>query len=197
LLVVAFVGLGLASSRRRSGEAWRRGPTALIVFVLGTSVAVGLTQRDAWPFSPYPVLAEDATRAATLDRVVVCAVDAQGHEWKIDPMTWSPLPATRIADWFRLVYPTLSPAQKRTAERFLLERAEAARRALRAGEVLEPGRWLGIAAAPHRVAQRRAPLPGEQPFVALRAYSVKWRPREVLADPERVERELLVDTASP
>jgi hypothetical protein len=197
LLVVLFVGFGLVLSRLRAENARRRGLNILIAFVLGTSAAVGLTQKDAWPFSPYPVLAEDATLASTLERVVIRAVDALGREEEVDPMTWSPLPATKIADWIRIVYPTLSPSQKRSAERFLLERAEASRRGSRAGVVLGPRRWLGVAAAPDRVAQRPAPPPGDEPFVALRAYAIRWRPREVLADPERVERRLLFDTARP
>jgi hypothetical protein len=197
LLVVLFVGLGLVLSRLRTGEARRRGRDLFIAFVLGTSAAVGLTQKDAWPFSSYPLLAEDATRAEILERVVVRAIDTRGREEDVDPMAWSPLPATKIADWIRVVYPTLSPGQRRNAERFLLERAESSRRSSRAGLVLGPGRWLGPAAAPHRVAQRPAAPAGPEPLVALRAYVVRWRPRDVLADPERVERRLLFDTARP
>ncbi len=196
LLVLAFVGLGLWLSSLKSSTWRRRGQSAFIVFVLGLSAAVGFLQKDAWPFSPYPVLAEDARRAATLERVVVRAVDAAGREWEVHPMAWSPLPATKIADWITSVRPRLTPIQQKSAERFLLARAEAARQADRAGRELGSRRWLRGLAAPGWL-QPRPVLAGGAPFVALRAYVLRWRPREVLADPSGAERLLLFDTARP
>lgn len=194
LLSLVFVGLGLRLSFLDSAPARRRGQTLLILYVVGLSLAVGLSQKDAWPFSPYPVLAEDATRSSTLERVVVAAVDEAGREWAVDPMAWSPLPSKKVTDWIRTVYPRLSPAQKREAERFLLDRAEAARGDARAGTRLGYRRLLGPLAAPSWLLHRPAP-PAPQPFVALRAYRIRWQAREVLADPDRVERQLLFDTA--
>jgi hypothetical protein len=197
LMMLAFVGMGLRLSRLPPGTARRRGETAFIAFALGLSVAVGVLQKDAWPFSPYPILAEDATRAAVLERVVVKGVDANGAEWDVHPWAWSPLPATKIEEWIHTVYPRLEPASRRNAERFLLARAEEARGASRVRREVGRGRWIGPLAAPGWMAERAAPAAGEAPFVALRAYVVKWRPREVLADPGRVERRLLFDTARP
>jgi hypothetical protein len=196
LLVVAFVSLGLGLPRLEGEQRRRRAQGAFIAFVLGLSVLVGIAQKDAWPFSPYPVLAEDARGAATLERVVVKAVDATGREWDVHPMAWSPLPAPKIASWIGSVHGRLSPAQQRSAERFLLERAEAARRDRRAGREVGSRRWLGGLAAPHWLRVRDVDAPAE-PFVALRAYSVRWKPREVLGDPGRSERHLLFDTARP
>jgi hypothetical protein len=193
LLTLLFVGLGLRLSFLHSAPARRRGQVLLILYVVGLSLAVGLSQKDAWPFSPYPVLAEDATQSYTLDRVVVAAVDGAGREWAVDPMAWSPLPSKKVTDWIRLVYPRLGPAQQREAERFLLDRAEAARERARAGRRLGYRRLLGPLAAPPWLRHRPAP-PAPEPFVALRAYRIRWRAREVLADPEQVERQLVFDT---
>jgi hypothetical protein len=194
LLSMAFVGLGLRLSFLGSAPARRRGQTLLILYVLGLSLAVGLSQKDAWPFSPYPVLAEDATRSSTLERVVLVGVDGAGREWAVEPMAWSPLPSKKITDWMRTVYPRLGPAQQREAERFLFERAEAARRQALAGTWLGHRRLLGPLAAPSWLVHRPAP-PAPEPFVALRGYRIRWQAREVLEDPHGVERELLFDTA--
>jgi hypothetical protein len=195
LLILVFVGLGFRVGHLPPGAGRRRAQTSLIVFVIGVSVAVGVCQKDAWPFSPYPVLAEDATRTAVLERVVVKAVDATGVEWDVHPGAWSPLPATKIEEWLHTVYPRLEPASQRNAERFLLARAEEARGASRSRREVGRGRFIGALAAPDWIVQRPTPAAGEAPFVALRAYAVRWRPREVLADPGRVERRLLFDTA--
>jgi hypothetical protein len=194
LLLAGFVALGAGLALRRTADERRRRETAFIAFVLGVSLAVGVSQKDAWPFSPHPVLAEDATASYDLERVELKGIDASGREWDVHPWAWSPLPAKKIADWVRLVYPRLSADEKRRAAQFLLARAEEARREAWAGRSIGNRRVLGALAAPDWLRHRDAAT-SPQPFVALRAYRLRWRPRELLADPSRVSRTLVFDTS--
>jgi hypothetical protein len=193
ILFVAFVVLALWA--RRPGAARRR-TSLLILYVLIASMLVGVAQKDAWPFSAYPMLAEDATASDALARVVLRGVDASGREWEIDAMAWSPLPSLKIAEWVEKVYPRLTPFEQRSAERFLWERAEAARLDTLLGARLGHSRLLGPLAAPPWM-QQRLVAPAPAPFVALRAYEMRWRARELLLDPTRVERRLVFDTRRP
>ena len=152
-----------------SGSAWRWGCPRR---------TPGPSRRTrCWPRTP--------TRSYTLERVVVAGVDGAGREWAVDPMAWSPLPSKKITDWIRTVYPRLGPAQQREAERFLLERAEAARRQALAGTTARKPPTAGPPGRSQLAAHRPAP-PAPEPFVALRAYRIRWQAREVLADPDRV-----------
>jgi hypothetical protein len=96
----------------------------------------------------------------------------------------------------RTVYPRLEDAQKRGAERFLFQRAEAARADARSGKAFGNRRLLGPLAAPDWL-RHRATEPSPQPFVALRAYHLRWHAREALIDPGRVTRTLVFESSGP
>ena len=64
---------------------WRRSATVtFIAFFLFASCVAGFAQRDLWPFSPYPVIAESAGRWRESVWYEVRAVDARGVEHPLD-----------------------------------------------------------------------------------------------------------------
>jgi hypothetical protein len=193
LLFLAFLLLVVRAGR--AGNERRR-TNHLVAFVLSISLVVAVSQKDAWPFSPHPVLAEDATRESNLERVILRGVDAEGGEWEIDPLAFSPLPSKKVTDWLHRSYPSLGPGAREEAVRFLLERAESARHAASQGRPIGRRRLLGPLTAPEWMLHKSAPA-AERPFVGLRGYEIRWQAREVLADPSRVERILVFDTTAP
>jgi hypothetical protein len=69
----------------------RRATNAFIAAFLGASCVAGFAQRDFWPFSPYPVIAESAERWDESVWYELRAVDARGveHPWDVSPLTRS------------------------------------------------------------------------------------------------------------
>jgi hypothetical protein len=195
LLFGVFLALG-AHAARRSAAPGRRAETLFIAFTLAASLAVGVSQKDAWPFSPHPVLAEDATLSDDVRRIELKGVDEDGREWDVHAWAYAPLPGKKMADWIRIVYPRLSAEEKQRAERFLLARAEEARRRAADGKPIGNGRLLGPLGAPDWLRHRDAAM-SPKPFVRLRGYELRFRPREVLADPSRITRTLVFDTTAP
>src|SRR5687768_15497458 len=119
LLFLGLLALGAAAARRGTADPRHRRESLVIAFVLAVSLAAGLSQKDAWPFSPHPVLAEDATVSDLLEKIELKGVDADGREWDVHPWAYAPLPRKKMADWVRTVHPRLSNEEKRNAERFL------------------------------------------------------------------------------
>lgn len=92
LLRVAPFALLLVLGAITVATKWRRGVTsAFIAFFLVASCVAGFAQRDLWPFSPYPVIAESAGRWRESVWYEVRAVDAHGVEHPVDvsPFTHS------------------------------------------------------------------------------------------------------------
>ena len=184
----------LAVSVARAGEAAarRRRIQLLLAYLLAVNVAVVLLQTDAWPFSPYPMMAVDATdRVRVHSMVAFRAVDDAGREWRVDPQAWSPLFPQAVMGWFEKVYPFASPAERQSAERFLLERAEEARQRRARGLAVGNRRWLGPLAAPDTNLYWAPPTAATAPYSALRVYRFFWKPEELAADPAKFDRRLL------
>lgn len=194
LTFAVFIGLAFRVSRAADPALRRRRITTLILFLLAVNAGVILLHTDAWPFSPYPMMAVDATDHSSLRTMIAFrAVDRQGRESKVDPLAWSPLFPQAIMGWFETVYPLASPADRAEVSRFLLARAEAARASRAAGRRVGNERWLGFLAAPDTNLYWDARPAPEEPFVSLRVYRFFWRPTELAADPGRFGRRLLLE----
>jgi hypothetical protein len=195
LRLVSFlllIVLAVAVARAGEAAARRRRVRVLLAYVLGVNVAVVLVQTDAWPFSPYPMMAVDATdRVRVHSMIAFRAVDDAGREWRVDPQAWSPLFPQAVMGWFEKVYPFASPAERQSAERFLLGRAEEARQRRARGLAVGNHRWLGPLAAPDTNLYWAAPAAATRPYAALRVYRLFWRPEELAADPTKFGRRLL------
>ena len=170
LVFVAFVVLGLLAA---AGDASRRRSrvSLLLAFTVVVSFGAGLTQRDAWPFSSWPLAASAPGRSVTYS--TIAAVDAHGAEHAIDYRAWQPLGFDELLSWIQLELPRLPPAEQDEAARHLLSLAEAARaRAVADGRVGYFDRFLGPLVAPDFLLHPRSwpPAPTE-PFVGLRIYS--------------------------
>jgi hypothetical protein len=188
---LVFVALGaFAWWRRDRGSADR-----LILYVLAVSLAVGLSQQEAWPFSNWALVHGLAgPRAGSWEME---AVDAAGRSWPVDPRVLQPLSPEEFGAWMFGSVPRLTPQGRRRLADFVLDRAEAGRRRLKAGERLGVSESrLGPLAAPyhfhtHAVWRTPADAP-DAPFVALRVWALSWDVEERARDEGRVERRLLL-----
>ena len=175
----------------------RRRIQVLLVYVLALNAAVVLLQTDDWPFSPYPMMAVNATDRTTVHSMVAFrAVDREGREWKVDPLAWSPLFPQAVMGWYEKVYPFASPADRESVARFLLARAEEARVRRSAGLAVGTRRWLGPFAAPDTNLYWPPPAGASDAFITLRVYRLFWRPLELAADPTRYGRRLLYECSA-
>jgi hypothetical protein len=188
-----FLATGLFILLRRDPSQRRRHINLFLVYVLAVNFAVGIFQRDAWPFSPYPLMRGAWNAAWVYDKLTVAGVDASGAEWDVDPLSWSPVFPLVMQEWFKTIFPELSPGRQREAARFLLERAERARATRARGARLGNERFLGALAAPDWWLYRRVTSVSPRPFVAIRFYRESWRPAEKLRDPSKSQRKLLAE----
>jgi hypothetical protein len=102
LLRVAPFALLLILGAITVATKWRRSATStFIAFFLLASCVAGFGQRDLWPFSPYPVIAESAERWRESVWYEVRAVDAHGVEHPLDvsPFTRSAYGRSLTRTW--------------------------------------------------------------------------------------------------
>jgi hypothetical protein len=198
LSAVAFLGfllvaLLVAASERGLLSPRRRFVDLFLAYAVAVSFGAGLTQKDAWPFSRWPMAGGRAELEASTIRIV--GVDEDGLERAIDYRAWQPMAFDELIPWMHRTFPRLpTPSQDRVAAH-LLQRAESARRRAQAGGgVGYLHRYLGPLAAPefdlHPRVWSTAGIP-PRPFVALRVYRETWNQEERRRDPSRVRRALL------
>jgi hypothetical protein len=191
---LAFLALGLFAWWRRD----RASADRFLAYVLAVSLAVGLSQQESWPFSNWALvhgLAPARTASWEME-----AVDAHGRSWRVDPRVLQPLSPEEFGASMLASLPRLAPAGRESLARFVLQRAEAGRRRLKAGEragVSEAR--LGPLAAPYHfhtspVWRSAADVP-DVPFVGLRVWALSWDVEERARDEARVERRLLLELA--
>ena len=144
---VLFVAAGARIPTIREPRARRRAIQAFLAYTLLVSLAAGLTQRDAWPFSSYPIAAGLAGGGTVQTRLEFRGVDDRGAEWLIHPLSWSPLFHQTLQLWFDQSFPRLSEPEKARVGAFLLARAEDARQRLLQGHRIGSERWLEIGRA--------------------------------------------------
>lgn len=173
--------------------AFRRSPSTINLFLaytLGVSVAIGVTQLDAWPFSTYR-LANQTWSGATSQqwsKVRFFALDSRGREWEVDPSAWSPAHMVTMYFYFRDAFPKLGAADRRDLGRFLLQRAEASRQAIRDGRHFGNERLLGPLAAPDWALYARYKNAPPEPYAGIRVVREFWRPVDRLRDPRAFTR---------
>lgn len=196
LLFLVFLGLGFRVMQAPS-ETRRRRIIGFIGYTFAVHLLVGVSQRDAWPFSPYPLMRGRWDENSTHDAVVFVGVDAAGREWPVDATAWAPVFPLVLQEWFYATFPRLTAEAKSLVAVYLHERAEQWRSANREGRKIGNDRLLGRFAAPdwwnYRLIVESAPTP----FVKLRIYRTAWIPRDRYLDPSRVNRRVIYDTAEP
>jgi hypothetical protein len=192
-LVAAVSAAGRWRPQRRKAAV-----NLLLAYALAASFAVGLSQRDAWPFAKWPMAGGRADATAANSRVV--ALDAGGGEHPIDYRAWQPLGFDELLPWMHLTFPRLRRAEQDQAAAFLLQRAETARRRAAAGGRVGATDRLGPLTAPgfdlHPRTWTAGALPAA-PFVGLRVYRESWNQEERRRDPSRVSRRLFYEYRAP
>lgn len=199
LAAVLFAALlavtAVARLRERDGPS-RRGASLFIGYVVAASLLAGITQRELWPFSAWPLLAVAAPREVEHSRLA--AVDDAGTEHEVDFRAFQPLGFDELITWMHFQFPRLAPGPRAEVAAHLLARLESARRQARAtGTVGYFHRFLGPLAAPtyllHPARWSSAEKTPSRPFVALRLYRLQWDVRERGADGPPARRTLVFE----
>ena len=200
LLFASFVALGLAAAywtARRPGG--RSVVNIFILFTLLLTMGVGLSQREVWPFSTWPLIAGTVPRPVSQPRIV--AVDANGREHQIDYRAWGPLVFQEFMAWKDEKFSRLDDAAQNRVAAYLLGIVEGNRRRWSAGEPIPYfTRYLGPLSAPfflgHPALWNDGRAPGEA-FQGLRFYRETWDVEERWRDPSKVTRELTYEYREP
>ena len=194
-----FLGLALSVAVSASSEGRRRRVNALLLYFLLLSGAVGFTQKDDWPFSPYRIFYDYKPPGSLASKVAVKVFDGSGRECDVHPRFASPVVLPNLGVWFERTYPRLTPDEQGHAMAFLFAKAREAGPRVALRQDTTPGlAWL--AAPPHwglYALSTAGDFAGCLPYAGLRVYREAWRPREKFQDPARVSRELVSDYHSP
>ncbi len=189
IVFLAFLILGMRAARA-AGPQRRRAIQALLLYLVALNAAVGVTQRDSWPFPTYPLVPNIYDVNAINARLDYYGVTQEGREVPIDPYVWSPIFQLGLDLWFRLHYPHLDATQKEQALAFLRDRAAEGIQQLSRGERIGWQRVLGPLALPDWWLYVRPPRYGGT-IRGLRVYRMEWRASERYRDPNLVKRTLV------
>jgi hypothetical protein len=186
-LLVALAAAGRpAPDRQRSANL-------LILFVLGVTFTAGLSHRDLWPFSGWPMMSVPPPEEVgpELPFSWIYGVTAAGAEYPLDPRALDPISISELLSWLDYRLDEASPEQQRRIGALLLDRANLGRAAVRAGRA--PG-YLGPLGAPrHLLFGARWTEPEDVPdvpFTGVRWYRESWNIDRRLADPGTLTRSL-------
>ena len=186
-----FVGLGIRALRR----ADRRSVDQLLAYVMAVSLAVGITQVEAWPFTNWALV--HSLAPARMSSWEIEGVDATGRAWPVDARVLQPMAPEEFGSWMFKHLEHLSDEARARLGRFLLERAEAGRGRLVAGEAVGANETiLGPLAAPFHFQQKpawRGPADvPSTPFVAVRVRVLEWDVEARRRDESQVTRRELL-----
>jgi len=191
LVFACFVGLGIRALRRPE----RRSVDRLIAYAMAVSLAVGFTQVEAWPFTNWALV--HGLAPARMSSWEIEGLDATGRAWPVDARVLQPMAPEEFGSWMFSRLPRLSHDARARLGRFLLERAEAGRARLVAGEPVGGNeRVLGPLAAPFHFQQKPvwhgpADVPAA-PFVAVRVQVLEWDVEARRRDESQVTRRELL-----
>jgi hypothetical protein len=195
-----YVMLGLcaawgAYARRGSGIS-RRLVNLFLVYTLIVSFGAGLLQKDFWPFSNWPLVANLHPPVVRYTRLV--AVDAQGREHDVDYRAWQPFVIEELLGWADSRLVMLDAADRDRAAAFLVGLAERGReQAARSGRVGYFDRLWGPLAAPYFLLHDKrwtsAATAPSSPLVGLRLYHERWNLEERRVNPSAKERSLVYE----
>ena len=177
--------LPLLETRRKAAVS------AFLCYALGASFAAGLSQKNLWPFSHWPLIAGVVPQR--IREMHVVGVDTAGREHEIDYRAWEPMAFRELGAWLTRYFPRLDSADQDRAAAYLLQMAERARRRAReGGGVGYLDRFLGPLAAPYFLLHpKRWEVPEAVPptrFVRLRMYWLTWDVIERARGSTRAER---------
>jgi hypothetical protein len=140
------------------------------------------------------MMSVDLTARDTRQEMLVFrAVDEAGREWQVDPDAWSPLYPQNLTAWMNVVGSRRPALERDEAMRYLLRRADEARRRRVAGDrYIGNSAVLGPLAAPD-IDLLPAAAPSPLRYRALRLYMQSWLPSEFVRDRSRVTSRLIAE----
>lgn len=201
LPILGFAVLGLVAGLARRGAVDnRRWVNIFIVYTVVLGFGAGLSQREIWPFSAWPLVAGKVPDPVTHPRFL--AVDGEGREHEIDYRAWGPIEFDEFVGWEEKNFSRLDRASQDRVGSYLLGIIERNRRRWAAGEP-EPyfDRYLGPLSAPFFLGHPERWIAGvqvpQEPFVALRFYRESWSVEERRRDPAKVTRRLAYEYRMP
>lgn len=168
-LFLAFLVLGtgtaIAAMRRGRAPLLER---ALLIYFFALTLAAGIAQKDLWPFSGYPILAESSSRWREAVWYSAAGVDSRGNEVALPAETWSPLMPSVMEKWLERTFSALPEERKRRAAQWILARAN--RPPERGNDVL-----LGPLTAPDWLVRVEAPPPPRLTAVRVYRHTIEAR----------------------
>jgi hypothetical protein len=197
-----FLGFLVLGARVALAEprALRSRVNLLLGYVLCVSAAVGVAQRDVWPFSAYRIFYDSKPAGYVFERLTLRVVGVGGGECEVDPGFGSPVTLPTLQVWFERTYPQLSAPERERAMAFLLARLRDAAARTMPGRDAGVGRVLGWLAAPPHWGLYAVSTSDDflrcVPYVGLRLYRDEWRPSETFLDARRVARHLISEYRS-
>ena len=189
-----LVAIGVAISR---GDRRRQLVHTFLAYVVVVTFTAGFTHRDLWPFSGWPMMTQPPPAAVGPDLPFswLYGVTSDGREFPIDYRAWEPLSMSELLAWLEYRSSIVPESRRRRVGAFLLDKANAGRLAVLAGE--DPGYLddrLGPLHAPTHLlfgASWTKPTDVPQtPFVQLRWYREYWNIEQRRADSSRITRVL-------
>jgi hypothetical protein len=186
-----FVGALWAGRRRTHAVV-----DAFLLYSLAISFGVGLTQRDLWPFSSWPLVAGLVPDVVTQRRIVL--VDSVGREHDADYRAWHPLSAIELSGWIDADFLDLDADRRREAADFLTNLVEEGRERTLRGDLDPFARRLGPVTAPFFLVSPSlwsdpAAVP-TVPIIGIRVYHERWDPAEVYAGRDSIRREMVFES---
>ena len=200
LLFVTFVLLGLGAACSTRGDGSDRRINAFLIYTLVLGLAVGLSQRENWPFSTWPLVASLVPSTVTHPRVV--AIDADGREYPIDYRAWAPLEFDEQMAWQDKYFFGLERTVQDRVAAYLLKIIEHNREDWSSGRPRNYfERYLGPLSAPFFLGHPEHWTQGEgvpaHAFRGLRFYKESWNVEERWRDPSKVIRRLVYEYREP
>src|SRR5205085_2927002 len=93
----------------------------LIAFVVVLSLAVGLTQIEAWPITNWALV--HTYRSQQMTSWEIEGIDASGAAVEVDPRVLQPLQTEEFGSWALAHLTSCTPAERELVMRYVLDRA--------------------------------------------------------------------------
>jgi hypothetical protein len=203
LTFVLFIALCARIRLARSSETKRRRVIELASYIVVVHLAVGVTQKDAWPITNYCLMHGLAPPQGEIWRFSFYGVDQNGREWRVDPYAWRSISDWHLQYWFFIHFNKLAPSQKHEALAWLSTLVERQRAQLAQGNTsISP---LGRLSAPEWWMFQRELVVAPKPYRAFRVYQELFHVADAMAAANlpgetgrhRVPRKLLGEWTSP
>ena len=193
LAFLTFLALLVRVRGARSETPRRTRINQLLVYLIVANGLVGLSQRDAWPFTQYTLAAFRARIDAPVCHTQFFGVDGRGGEWQADPLSWTSVYDSILQYWFELNWRQLDPVAGRHVLSFLFDKAEQARARLARGAGVGYERRLGPVYARYWWLLPRVADVSPEPYTGLRVYRACRIPQEWLTEGKPWQRTLIVE----